>query len=145
MYKRQSTDWVDGYLARRYDQCSALGALLDPLGDKAMSWSALVVICYHIHEPTLWFASLTIILRDLIITTKRVRAYQHQCSDQYPVSQMAKIKTATLFMAEILLIGALLEQNMLVQQLGLVLLYGSSLLTLISLGSYVKQPRDAER
>ena len=46
------TDWLDGYVARRYQCQSELGALLDPLADKAMSWSALFVINQSIRNPT---------------------------------------------------------------------------------------------
>ena len=37
-----ATDWLDGWLARRLDQVSALGAVLDPLGDGLMMMSAIV-------------------------------------------------------------------------------------------------------
>ncbi len=37
-----STDWIDGYLARRLDQVTELGKLLDPLADRLMIGSALV-------------------------------------------------------------------------------------------------------
>lgn len=39
------TDWLDGYLARKWDQASAFGAFLDPVADKLMVTAALVLLC----------------------------------------------------------------------------------------------------
>ena len=138
------TDWLDGYVARRYQCQSELGALLDPLADKAMSWSALFVINQSIRNPYLGLASLCIVLRDLALSLKRV---YHYVSNDYPntlqVSKMAKFKTAILFMSQLLLTFYLYQHNTLVYQLGSVLLYASSLLTLISFVSYYQLTKDA--
>ena len=39
-----ATDWVDGYLARKWNQQSAFGTMLDPIADKAMVILAIVAI-----------------------------------------------------------------------------------------------------
>ena len=40
------TDWLDGYLARRWHQTSALGALLDPIADKVLVISSLIMLVW---------------------------------------------------------------------------------------------------
>lgn len=63
------TDAYDGYLARRYNQRSELGALLDPVADKLLLVSALVLLTFdkrpHLPNLPLWLAG-TVIGRDTI-------------------------------------------------------------------------------
>jgi CDP-diacylglycerol--glycerol-3-phosphate 3-phosphatidyltransferase len=64
-------DGVDGYIARRYHQISELGTILDPLADKLLLVSGVVVLSFD-HGPLLgqfpmWFGG-TIIGRDILIT-----------------------------------------------------------------------------
>src|ERR1022692_1979496 len=63
-------DGVDGYVARRYNQRSELGAILDPLADKLLLVSGIVVLSFD-HSPylesvPLWLTG-TIIGRDMLI------------------------------------------------------------------------------
>ena len=64
-------DGVDGYVARRYHQWSELGTVLDPLADKLLLASGIVVLSFN-HAPQLatiplWLTG-TIIGRDLLLT-----------------------------------------------------------------------------
>jgi CDP-diacylglycerol--glycerol-3-phosphate 3-phosphatidyltransferase len=63
-------DGVDGYIARRYHQRSELGALLDPLADKLLLVSAIVLLSLdnapHLPRLPLWFTG-TIIGRDVLL------------------------------------------------------------------------------
>ena len=63
-------DGVDGYIARHYDQCSELGAILDPLADKLLLVSGVVVLSFD-HRPflesiPLWLTGI-IIGRDVLM------------------------------------------------------------------------------
>ena len=65
-------DGVDGYIAKRYNQRSELGAILDPLADKLLLVSGVVVLSFD-HEPylanvPLWLTG-TIIGRDILLLT----------------------------------------------------------------------------
>ena len=63
-------DGVDGYIARHYNQKSELGAILDPLADKLLLVSGIVVLSFgnelYIKAIPLWF-TITIISRDVLI------------------------------------------------------------------------------
>jgi CDP-diacylglycerol--glycerol-3-phosphate 3-phosphatidyltransferase len=64
------TDGVDGYIARRYNQRSELGAILDPLADKLLLVSGVVLLSFdnrpHFERIPMWLAA-TVISRDLLV------------------------------------------------------------------------------
>jgi cardiolipin synthase len=71
-------DGVDGYIARRYNQRSELGAILDPLGDKLLLVAGIVLLSLH-HERylphlPLWLTA-TVISRDVLVLLGMVVIY----------------------------------------------------------------------
>ena len=64
------SDGIDGYIARRYNQRSELGAFLDPMADKLLLVSGIVVLSFdngsHLDRIPLWVTT-TIISRDLLL------------------------------------------------------------------------------
>jgi CDP-diacylglycerol--glycerol-3-phosphate 3-phosphatidyltransferase len=64
------SDGIDGYLARHYNQRSELGAVLDPLADKLLLVSGLVLLCFdnqpHLTQVPIWLAAI-VFGRDLIL------------------------------------------------------------------------------
>jgi CDP-diacylglycerol--glycerol-3-phosphate 3-phosphatidyltransferase len=68
------TDFFDGWLARRYQIESVIGKLLDPLADKILTVSSLIMLVEK-HRLAGWFVVL-LVIRDLGITSIRVKALE---------------------------------------------------------------------
>jgi len=60
-----ATDWVDGYVARRWDQVSSVGKVLDPVADRLLFFVAVVSIIIVGAAP-LWFC-LAVLLREIVV------------------------------------------------------------------------------
>jgi cardiolipin synthase (CMP-forming) len=60
-----ATDWVDGFVARRFHQVSVLGKVLDPLADRLLVGTAVIVIIVHGAVPV-WFGVLTLTREALV-------------------------------------------------------------------------------
>lgn len=61
-----ATDWIDGFVARRYHQVSTLGKVLDPVADRVLVMTAVVTIMVHGAVP-LWFGLATI-AREVVVS-----------------------------------------------------------------------------
>ena len=59
------SDFFDGFIARRYQASSNLGKLLDPLGDKLMTFAVLV--CITIDRPILLWAALAFFVKEVLL------------------------------------------------------------------------------
>jgi len=64
-----ATDWVDGYIARRYEAVTVLGKLMDPLADKVLVSAALIMLIPLDRIPA-WVA-LVILSREMMVTGLR--------------------------------------------------------------------------
>ena len=61
-----ATDWIDGQLARRMGQVSAVGKVLDPVVDRVLMLTAVITVAW-VHAVPLWFAGLTL-LREVLVS-----------------------------------------------------------------------------
>jgi CDP-diacylglycerol--glycerol-3-phosphate 3-phosphatidyltransferase len=61
------TDWFDGYLARRMNVSTRFGRLADPLADRLLIWSAVLILWHHDRVPLI--VVLLVLGRDLILLT----------------------------------------------------------------------------
>lgn len=97
------TDWLDGYIARLYDAQSILGTLLDPLADKILVMSALVMLCAVPTQPRVpaWIV-VALLAREFMVTGLRSLAAIQGVV--VPASELAKHKTAWTFIAIICLL-----------------------------------------
>lgn len=86
------TDWLDGYLARRWQQTSAFGAFLDPVADKLMVAAALIVLVQLGRLDAILAA--IIIGREITISALREWMAQIGASKSVAVHMIGKLKTA---------------------------------------------------
>lgn len=94
------TDWLDGVIARRRNQVTTLGTLLDPIADKLLVAAALVSLL-TIGKIAAWMV-VVIIGRELLVTG--LRAVAAGVGVIVPASRLAKWKTAAQYVAIAMLI-----------------------------------------
>jgi len=130
------TDWLDGYLARRWEQTSSLGAFLDPVADKLMVAVALVLLVQSDPRAVLALPAAVIIGREITVSALREWMAELGARAQVAVSKVGKVKTTAQMLAIILLI--LDDTDSPVYGLGMVLLYVAAVLTLWSMVLYLR-------
>lgn len=96
------TDWLDGYLARRWNQTSAFGAFLDPVADKLMVAAALIVLVEF--ERVGAMSALIIIGREIAISALREWMASLGKRNSVGVAMIGKIKTAAQMVAILFLL-----------------------------------------
>jgi CDP-diacylglycerol--glycerol-3-phosphate 3-phosphatidyltransferase len=99
------TDWFDGYLARLWKQESRIGAMLDPIADKAMVVIALLVLTgYSGMNPWLILPATAIMFREVFVSG--LREYLGNTSKLLAVTKLAKWKTTAQMVAIAVLFAA---------------------------------------
>jgi CDP-diacylglycerol---glycerol-3-phosphate 3-phosphatidyltransferase len=84
------TDLADGWLARRWGQCTPFGALVDPVADKALVGTALLGLSGLGLVP--WWATVVILAREAAVTVLRLGVLRYGV---IPASRGGKVKTVT--------------------------------------------------
>ena len=132
------TDWFDGYLARRLKETSAFGAFLDPVADKLMVVTALVLLVER--HPHAWFTVPAVIIIGREITISALREWMAEVGEsaRVAVSMIGKIKTTVQMVALFLLIYREPLFHLPVETVGLVCFYLAALLTLWSMAVYLR-------
>ena len=129
------TDFLDGLLARLYKEESRLGELLDPIADKILVASALILLVMNgIIKNYEVVAAIIILTREILISG--LREFMAQKKVALPVSNLAKFKTfIQMFSIALLLTGdtgnkIINFQDYNAQTIGIILLWLASILTL---------------
>src|ERR1700738_2328998 len=133
------TDFFDGYFARAWGQHSSFGRMLDPIADKLLVASCLLMLAANgtINGVSL-FASIVILCREILVSG--LREYLAELRVSVPVTRLAKWKTTLQLVA----IGFLLAGDAgdaivpVVTTIGLSLLWLSALLTLYTGWDYFR-------
>jgi CDP-diacylglycerol--glycerol-3-phosphate 3-phosphatidyltransferase len=97
------TDWLDGYLARRLNQVSELGKLMDPLVDKVLVTGALVALTARGIVPA-WSVT-AILFREFLVTG--LRAVEASRGVIIPAGWLGKVKATVQMIAIIVLLWCL--------------------------------------
>lgn len=131
------TDWLDGYLARRWGETSAFGAFLDPVADKLMVAAALIMLV-QLGRAESWLAMI-IIGREIAISALREWMAQLGKSNSVAVAMIGKVKTGAQMTAIIaLLLWEPVIPHVSTPLLGHVALWIAALLTLWSMFHYLR-------
>lgn len=129
------TDWLDGYVARKYNQSTSFGAFLDPVADKLMVAIALLLLV-SIHHDSAWFvaAAAVIVGREIVISALREWMAEIGQRASVAVSFIGKIKTTLQMVAIIVLLADL----QVLYTVGYIALAGAAFLTLWSMILYLR-------
>ncbi len=132
------TDWLDGYLARKWDQTSPFGAFLDPVADKLMVAAALLLLVSDQPEIIVVIPAIVIIGREIAISALREWMAEMGSRTNVAVSMIGKIKTSAQMVAILLLLYREPISEFPTSVVGMVLLYVAMLLTLWSMILYLR-------
>ena len=136
------TDYLDGYIARKYNLATKFGAFLDPVADKLMVAVALAVLI-EIHGDV-WFTlpASVIICREIVISALREWMAELGQRANVKVSLIGKVKTTMQIIAIVVLLIfppiSAYEFVLIMNKVGYVTLYIAAVLTLWSMILYLK-------
>ncbi len=121
------TDYLDGYLARRRNQFTRLGVILDPIADKFLIITVIMALIMidHIGKVT-FIAAWIIVVREILVSG--LREYLSMVKICVPVSRMAKMKTAI----QMISLGFLIVSGGVFAVIGSVGLWLSAIMTLMT-------------
>jgi CDP-diacylglycerol--glycerol-3-phosphate 3-phosphatidyltransferase/cardiolipin synthase len=132
------TDWLDGYLARVWDQQSELGRMLDPIADKLLVGATLLMLVHDgtIDGPAI-FAAAIILCREILVSG--LREFLAGLNVKVHVTALAKWKTGVQMVALATLLAAPAVEGFLpgLAVVGMTLLWSAALLTLWTGSDYL--------
>jgi CDP-diacylglycerol--glycerol-3-phosphate 3-phosphatidyltransferase len=126
------TDMLDGYLARKLEQSSEFGAFLDPVADKLIVAVTLIALVQRYADLWITIPAFVIIGREIMISALREWMAERGLRNEVAVSWIGKWKTA----AQMLALVGLISELPLLSQLGWLLLYVATVLTIWSMVDY---------
>lgn len=132
------TDWLDGHIARKFNQSSRFGAFLDPVADKMLVTITLVILAASYPSPWYVIPAAVIVAREVMVSALREWMAEQRQRDAVAVGMVGKVKTTFQMIA----IGVLLTTDpqgpMLLWFGGYVLINVAAALTLWSLFQYLR-------
>jgi CDP-diacylglycerol--glycerol-3-phosphate 3-phosphatidyltransferase len=142
-----ATDWLDGYLARKWEQTSKLGAFLDPVADKLIVATAL---CLFVEMYPYWWATVPAIImicREILVSALREWMAEIGQRNVVKVGIWGKVKTSAQMAALfVFLLKPAIDFDIYVDysdfntwfvMLGFLMLYIAVILTVYSMCNYL--------
>jgi len=127
------SDLLDGYLARKLDAQSKLGKLLDPLGDKLMTFTVMVCITITINIPLFIWAVSIMAAKEILLGIGGIVMHKKAHAELLPANLLGKTSTLVFF---IVCVTLMLYKD--IPNIAAILLVSAAiLLTMIALGSYL--------
>ncbi|WP_133129460.1 CDP-diacylglycerol--glycerol-3-phosphate 3-phosphatidyltransferase [Legionella yabuuchiae] len=130
------TDWLDGYLARKLEQMSPFGAFLDPVADKLLVATSLLLLVGAKDLNYITLPAIIIVGREIVISALREWMAEVGSRASVAVSYIGKVKTVMQMIALVLLL-ALHPNTSWWGMIGFILLYLSAILTIWSMTVYL--------
>jgi CDP-diacylglycerol--glycerol-3-phosphate 3-phosphatidyltransferase len=132
------SDWLDGYVARKFNQTSEFGAFLDPVADKLLV--ALVLVLLVASYSTVWFIMpVSIIIgREILVSALREWMASRGKRDVVAVTFAGKVKTTVQMIAIIILLASDPSGPEFYVQLGYAGIYIAAALSLYSMFIYFR-------
>ncbi|MBN3490578.1 CDP-diacylglycerol--glycerol-3-phosphate 3-phosphatidyltransferase [Acholeplasma equirhinis] len=96
------TDFLDGYIARKYNQITTFGKFLDPIADKVLVFAALYYLMVIMPDRVPIWTVVLIMIREFMVTGIRLLAVER--GNVIAASKLGKYKTATTMVAIIILL-----------------------------------------
>jgi CDP-diacylglycerol--glycerol-3-phosphate 3-phosphatidyltransferase len=132
------TDWLDGWIARRWDMGSAFGAFLDPVADKLMVAVTLFLLVQENPTPLMAVTSAIIVGREISISALREWMAEIGQRAKVGVATIGKIKTIMQIIAIVVLLYQHDLESLRPFYIGETLLVVASVLTIVSGLQYVR-------
>lgn len=129
------TDFLDGFLARTWGVQSALGRFLDPIADKLLIGSTILMLV-HFDKIDI-FPALAIICREILVSG--LREFLAELRVSVPVSNLSKVKTGfQMISIFLLLLGNQVNDLEYFYRLGKILSWAAAILTILTGYAYFK-------
>ena len=132
------TDWLDGWIARRYHQYSAFGAFLDPVADKLMVGATLFLLVQENPTPLMAITSAIIVGREISISALREWMAGIGQRGHVRVATLGKVKTTLQIIAIVVLLYQHDLEGLRLFHAGETLLVAAAVLTIWSAIVYVR-------
>jgi len=132
------TDWLDGYLARLWNQESRFGAFLDPVADKLMVATVLILMVEFDNSPWLTIPAIVIIGREITISALREWMAEMGNRGKVKVGWLGKVKTTLQIVALSMLLYLHPLMGLPIYKIGMVALYIATALTIWSMVGYLQ-------